>query len=1109
MSDAQGQLANILLLPETEIDDPEAPKPPIPPEHGEWFGENGVVMDKLANSLAVGKLLYGVRTVDSVPDLWARPLLFQIALFNNKHPLHDNVRDEWRGLLTILALKERYSLPLYTKHLQLSNSEGGRFTKVAYKLCPTAVLDQETSWDKVYLFFYGSELRDDTDRGKVIGMASPVTLVCTSASLEERLDKNIPWFQHGVLSDPCDHIGEDEKGALRFWLKELRKNLSIQCPSEQIKDLDPLLASFEKDLENSQASSPYHLSESSLGLNTGLYQLLDKPVQPSQISLEQSAVKLLPSEGLTPPKTLLVLSSDLAKQWKIEHQSEVPIYGQETLASLDFDRLGEDRTMLVTRTSPLKLKDAEWRKPEDFFTEKLLLVKVADAFPEVRKIRGQDKLTYKNNAVVPILPIQSELLSYLNPSDLAGNITLSQVDKERIRVELKLPLVGIKDIKGKKNDSLIIQHTYEAQDIEVAGSLPILEIWPNFQAKNWNQYYTYYDPVGTKKTDTFYAKPYPEVNESRKVTDEQKELKREITRSSQPPTAMLCKTWSRQLNREVNVGCLLLKDLPSAPLQQDVSWEIGVDFGTSATNIYVRSNDQTEPFAIGFPVRLVPITSTMGDRRWNIVKYFLPYFEPQNPFFSLFRPERQGAGGERDNYNFPFLRGNIFYMEPDSYLKDLAQEGVRSRLKWQEGSELIRGFLEQLAVQCLAEAVANGVTKVNWYVSYPTVYGNEAIRRQETIWNKIVETTRSIGIQSDFSDEKNYKTESFTSAIFFKEKQNVPLAQTICIDIGGETSDISILGGGAFLEQCSVRFAGECFFMDLFKKNPSVMTFLSSDLQLLELVTKAAKKSNFSAEMDAILRKYGKDFLSKLAGNITTQDWNKPDHPVYGLLHLIALGLSGLFYYTGLLLNQVKTLEKLDGEDLPYVCVGGNGAWTLHWIGQGTFNAITPHNKLFRELLNSAAGFNQETGFSVKVSLNPKGEVAYGLVQETEWKLRTPDEKKFELSGENFLDSSGADLGWDTGLTAEMLNLGLRVPGELVQLMRFIEVFNNYSRTPNSYVREIKLSQEDIMTVRLSIQDILYLFKGRNPSEITVEPLFIMALKELLKLEINKWVNRQ
>jgi hypothetical protein len=47
------------------------------------------------------------------------------------------------------------------------------------------------------------------------------------------------------------------------------------------------------------------------------------------------------------------------------------------------------------------------------------------------------------------------------------------------------------------------------------------------------------------------------------------------------------------------------------------------------------------------------------------------------------------------------------------------------------------------------------------------------------------------------------------------------------------------------------------------------------------------------------------------------------------------------------------------------------------------------------------------------------------------------------------------------------------------------------------------------MTVRLSIQDILYLFKGRNPSEITVEPLFIMALKELLKLEINKWVNRQ
>ena len=593
------------------------------------------------------------------------------------------------------------------------------------------------------------------------------------------------------------------------------------------------------------------------------------------------------------------------------------------------------------------------------------------------------------------------------------------------------------------------------------------------------------------------------------MTDEQKELKREITCSSQPPTAMLCKTWSRQQSRELDVGCLLLEDLPFAPLQLDISWEIGVDFGTSATNIYVRSDDQTEPFAIGFPVRLFPITFSSEERRWNMVKYFLPDFEPQNPFFSLFRPEQQGSTGEQDNYDTPFLQGNIFYMKPDSYLRDLKQESVKSRLKWEAGSELIRGFLEQLAVQCLAEAVANGVTKVNWYVSYPTVYGNEAIRRQETIWNKIVETTSSMGIQSEFSDEKNYKTESFTSAIFFKEKQNVPLAQTICIDIGGETSDISILGEGDFLEQCSVRFAGECFFMALFKKNPSVMKFLSSDPQLLELVTHAAKNRNFSAEMDAILRKYRKDFLKKLADNRVNKDWNKPDSPVYGLLHLIALGLSGLFYYTGLLLNQVKTQKKLDGEDLPYVCVGGNGAWTLHWIGQGTFNAITPHNKLFRELLNSAAGFNQETGFSVKVSSNPKGEVAYGLVQKTEWKLRTPNEKNIELSGENFLDSNGAECGWDTSLEAELLSSGLHVPRELVQLMRFIEVFNGYSRTQNSGVREINLSQENIMEVRLHMQDALNNFKGRNPREITVEPLFIMALQELLKLEINKWVNRQ
>lgn len=1109
MADAQGQSGNILLLPETEVAQGTRPPTP-PPRHGEWFGQNGVVLDRLAKSLAVGQLTENVRSVDSIPDLWARPLLFADSLFNNRHPLHLNVRAEWRGLLAILALKERYRLPLYTKSLPLSESNHSKFAKVASKLRPTAGLDGNTSWEQVHLLFYGTEFQDDTEKGKVIGMASPVTLVCTAAYLEGRLDENVPWFQQGVLTDPCRDglLGEEEKGALCFWLRELSRKLLGKYPQEQIQYLAALLQSFLDDLKNTQGLGQYQLSESSLGLNTDLYQLLDKPVQPSQITLGQSAVRLVPSEELTPQPTLLVLSSELETQWNIQHPSQVPIYGEETLASLDFDNLGDNRQILVTRTGErVVLQNAEWRKPEDFFTEKLLLVRGTDVFPGV-EIRGQNSLTYKGNSVVPILPIKSQLLSYLNPSYLADNITFSVVNKNgqnEILVILKLPLVG-----GDFCAHYTYYKTKDIEDIYERDSLPVLAIWPNFQARNWNRYYTYYDPAGIQAQATFYAKPYPEgENLSRKVTDEQGKLQREITRSSQPPKVMLCQTWEPKLNKEVDVGCLLLKDLPVATRRQGVSWEIGVDFGTSATNIYVRSSDQNEPTEIRFENRLSPITSFSKEREGFAVNYFLPCFEPANPFFSLFRPEEQRADEGQNSYDTPFLRGNVFYMRPDEYLRDLKKIGVKSRLKW-EFATFIRGFLEQLAVQCLAEAVSKGATTVNWHVSYPAVYGDAAITRQESIWEEIVGITKSMGIQSNFPDS-NYKTESFASAIFFYKKDNVPLVRTICIDIGGETSDISILGGGAFLEQCSVRFAGESFFMNLFKANPQVLQFFGDESALLKLITAASSSVNFSAEMDAVLRKYRPEFLKKLADNRENKVWTNPDGQVYGLLHLIALGLSGLLYYTGLMLNYVKAKEKLDEDTLPYVCIGGNGSGTLSWLGRGTFNDRTSHNELFRNVLTAASGLNQDTKFWVRVSSNPKGEVAYGLVHEvheTDWQLGKPDERKIELSGENFLDSSGTEQGWDTNLTAALLSSGLRVPGQLSELRRFINIFNDYSTIENSLVRKIELSREDEQLLRDHVQTILNQFKNRNTSVITVEPLFILALKELMKLEIGKWLKR-
>ena len=41
--------------------------------------------------------------INSIPDLWARPLLFQLALYDERHSLHKRTVGEWRGLLAVLA----------------------------------------------------------------------------------------------------------------------------------------------------------------------------------------------------------------------------------------------------------------------------------------------------------------------------------------------------------------------------------------------------------------------------------------------------------------------------------------------------------------------------------------------------------------------------------------------------------------------------------------------------------------------------------------------------------------------------------------------------------------------------------------------------------------------------------------------------------------------------------------------------------------------------------------------------------------------------------------------------------------------------------------------
>ena len=92
---------------------------------GIWKDADINFLQGLANSLDCGESIKDMGSVDSIPDMWARPLLFKMALFDLEPTkqfvtgLHEKVRGEWRALLAMLALKEIKRLDIKAEQVNL------------------------------------------------------------------------------------------------------------------------------------------------------------------------------------------------------------------------------------------------------------------------------------------------------------------------------------------------------------------------------------------------------------------------------------------------------------------------------------------------------------------------------------------------------------------------------------------------------------------------------------------------------------------------------------------------------------------------------------------------------------------------------------------------------------------------------------------------------------------------------------------------------------------------------------------------------------------------------------------------------------------------------
>ncbi|MBC8123043.1 MAG: hypothetical protein H7Y22_14545 [Gemmatimonadaceae bacterium] len=1081
-------------IPQLPDIDPETSKLD-PQRSGFWTGSSGVVLANIGTSLKVPDLPEGERTIDSIPDLWARPLLFTRALYDTRHKLHGQVLAEWRGMLALVALWETRSLSLEVRSLELPtnpNRTNPAFVRAAALLCPTEALSEDTPWEKVNVFYY-----DD----RPIGMASPTTLVCTAVSTQGRLDERVSWQKGGALADPCDFLSTAERGAVSFWLKKLSEELIESLgpikgrPRSLLNSLTRLLSEFCKSLGEPVDSQ---VSERELGLSVGLYRLLDRPLRTREIGLQQSAVALVPSAGFQPVRSLLVLETELAQKWAV-NPAEVPVYGRTTLAGIDFRALDPDKPGQIGREV---LQGAAWRTPELFFCERLLLIapdNVADRFEGIREVEGQKNLLFDGRPAVPILPIRGELLDYLSAADLQERIRLFMEKDGSIRVEMRLTLVGV----NNKPRSLTIKHLYSREAIDCRTTVPIIEIWPHFRSQTWKTYYTYFDTAVRRAQEIFVARPHcgaihdPEFRPQ--VFQRSESDVRQLTRTTAPPTALVCTAQFPDVSAPVEVGFLLLQDFPTVQTS-DAAWSLGIDFGTSATQVYYQSGGSDEPEPLEIPRQFLRVTPVSADDLDRLTTYFLPPFVPETPFLTLFRPE---VGTERT----PYIRGNIRYLKPGTLAKLLNQEGVHSGFKWsdnEEGKQLLAGFLEQLALQCAAAAAGRGARTVRWHVSYPSVFSRGANAFLKSTW-------RTIARNCDLpcrDDELVFRTESEAAARFFKQKQGIPFTETICIDIGGGTSDISVWEETSLQQQCSIRFAGETLFMDLLKANPSVLGIFNPDWE--RRLIEAKRGTNFYAEADSLLRAGREEIFERLPMVVDTT--NRQDR-IYRFIHLISLGTAGLVFYAGLLVRRLVEQKRWASKTLPYVCIGGNGARMFRWLSLGQeFDQEAAQHRLFRKVLEASTSLEAGAAFGVAISKLPKAEAAFGLIVPSKILFKREEEAKIELAGENFSLGVAADAPiddaetWKWNLKAEVLASGLKAPATFKFLRTFIDAYNTYAATHESLARKVVYNDGVEKLVRDSVQEYLNSQKGIDEAAIVVEPIFITALKALLKLETDAWV---
>lgn len=745
-------------------------------------------------------------------------------------------------------------------------------------------------------------------------------------------------------------VNGDLKLARQLWINVLSV---VRADLEAIKALERIANKKEMSLDGTSETDEGTRLAQSLPLDTDIATISSEretSVKINSVSEREMAshVEVVPSQSKEPEKPLLIIDRQVAEYWNVEPE-EVLVHRGKNLAEID--------------ESDLSFYLSIWDDIQHIEPEHLLLPQLTfidhfnDHIPAAIAPKGSREILFLGKLITPLLPVNSILLDYFTPEELAGKLTFKTIDvnEHRVEVTLELPLRGIDSSRTEM--SVLVKKTYQLQEDNALAGVPVLEVWPNFRTAVWNAYYLFYYDAALGR-DTFSIE---KISRRKHVFQDSEGGSFSIAEMNAFPGSIVCQDESKE-----PIGIILIKQPEEVSVTSD--WTIGVDYNNEYAHF--AFNDGTGVSTpSSFSCHLRVTDSPLETRLPVLLEYFIPenFIPAEAPFPIQTILSVQGARyNSQDIGSQPVLDGRIYI--PNLYSFDSNAEWLASDV-W-NGSDLRtlnahRLFLKNLLLYIAAIAASSGVKSISWKVSYPKDFSRNELSLFARLWHDCSqEISQLTGIARKISN--NPKSSCFVPRELAFARYIDSLNQTqpfsaVCVEIRENTTHLSVWENDRSVYRCSLHLGQKELLANVIARNHRYIPGLE----------------NFGLhELTLWLRHHSQRWLEEERAYLNR------DSGFQATIRIIAIGIAGLHYYIGCFLNRLKEEGQYTCADTTPIYIGGEGVRILDWLDYtGQFTQHSEVNDLLSYMLSLGAGTENETG-RIIASQKPRDEVVCGLAQD-------------------------------------------------------------------------------------------------------------------------------